>query len=62
MYQQIQAEVEPGRRLVQALCVTVGVSWAGYYRQPPRESRNALARIRPLLRVVEDDAHREPLA
>jgi hypothetical protein len=32
MYQQIQAEIEPGRRLVQALCVTVGVSWAGYYR------------------------------
>jgi putative transposase len=32
MYQQIQAEVGQGRRLVQALCVTAGVSRAGYYR------------------------------
>ena len=32
MYQQIQAEVEPGRRLVQALCAAAGVSRAGYYR------------------------------
>jgi putative transposase len=41
MYQQIQAEVKPGRRLVQALCAAVEVSRAGYYRQRGRAERPA---------------------
>jgi len=36
MYQQIQAEIEQGRRGVRRLCAAVGLSRAGYYRHRRR--------------------------